>query len=261
VRLPKPASDWPESWRASHAYDELELGDATGGYARAYQRRREVTLELVSRAAEPGATVLDVAAAQGNFSLVLAELGYRVTWNDLRAELEDYVRLKHDRGELSFMPGEIFQIEPEPHDVVLATEVIEHVAHPDKFLERLARFVRPGGHIVLTTPNGAYFRNPLPRFSDFADTSGFEAVQFKPDADGHIFLLDPGELRSLAEKAGLEVIELRLFSTPLTAGWLGTSRLSPRLPKSERLLQRLPVKLRVRIAIHLGALLRCQMQR
>jgi 2-polyprenyl-3-methyl-5-hydroxy-6-metoxy-1,4-benzoquinol methylase len=152
VRLPQPEPDWPKSWRSSYDYDLLELGEAKGGYARAYQRRREVTLELVSLAAPPGATVLDVAAAQGNFSLALAELGYRVTWNDLRAELGDYVRLKRERGDLSFMPGEILQIDPAPHDVVLATEVIEHVAHPDQFLEHLARFTRPGGHVVLTTP-------------------------------------------------------------------------------------------------------------
>jgi 2-polyprenyl-3-methyl-5-hydroxy-6-metoxy-1,4-benzoquinol methylase len=256
VHLPIPAPDWPESWRLSYEYDRLELGDGTTGYTRAYQRRRGVTLDLVSRASPPGATILDVAAAQGNVSLILAELGYRVTWNDLRVELADYVRIKHEHGELKFMPGEILQIDPIQHDVVLATEIIEHVAHPDQFLLHLARFARPGGHVILTTPNGAYFRNPLPRFSDFADTSEFEAVQFKPHADGHIFLLHAPELRRLAERAGLDVIELRLFSTPLTAGWLGTERLVPWLPGGERLLDRLPGALRRRAAIHLGALLR-----
>ena len=40
--------------------------------------------------------MLDLAAGQGNFSLALAERGYRVTWNDLRGDLEGYVRLKLD---------------------------------------------------------------------------------------------------------------------------------------------------------------------
>ncbi len=256
VRLPKPAPNWPESWRSSYGYDQLELGDQVCGYARAYRRRRGVTVDLISAVATPGATILDVAGAQGNFSLALAELGYRVTWNDLRAELADYVRLKHQRGEIRFMPGNLLELEPEPHDVVLAGEVIEHVAHPDRFLEQLARFTRPGGHVLLTTPNGGYFRNPLPRFSDFADTSAFEAVQFQPDADGHIFLLHPSELHALAGPAGLEVIELRLFSTPLTAGWLGSERLSPWLPDGDRLLRRLPAGLRTRLAIHSACLFR-----
>jgi hypothetical protein len=38
------------------------------------------------------------AAAQGNFSIALAGLGYQVTWNDLRPELVDYVRLKLPSG-------------------------------------------------------------------------------------------------------------------------------------------------------------------
>jgi hypothetical protein len=54
----------------------------------------------------------------------------------------------------------VFILGAERFDAVLATEVIEHVAHPDEFLRQLA-----GGVLIVTTPNGAYFRNKLPRFS------------------------------------------------------------------------------------------------
>lgn len=43
--------------------------------------------------------------------------------------------------------------------VVLMTEIIEHVAHPDEFLTRIASLVRPGGWVIITTPNGGYWRN------------------------------------------------------------------------------------------------------
>jgi 2-polyprenyl-6-hydroxyphenyl methylase/3-demethylubiquinone-9 3-methyltransferase len=240
----------------SEYYDRLELGEATTGYARAYTRRREVTLRLVGRAAGPGATVLDVAAAQGNLSLALAEEGYRVTWNDLREELVGYVRLKHERGAIEFMPGEIFHLQAVAHDVVVAGEIIEHVAHPDRFLVTLKNLVRPGGHLVLTTPNGAYVRNRLPKFSTFDDTTQFEAVQFRPDGDGHIFLLHPGELVGLAKRAGFEIVQTCVFSTPFTAGWLGTERLLPWIPDGDGVLQRLPAPLRERLGIHLACLLR-----
>src|SRR5205085_3021250 len=142
------------------------------------------------------------------------------------AELADYVRLKHEYGAVRYRPGEVFRLpRSEQYDVVLATEIIEHVAHPDEFLEKIADFAKPQGFLVLTTPNGAYFRNRLPRFSECRDPSKFEARQFEPNADGHIFLLDPEELERLAEAARLELLQLRLFSTFLTHGWLGTGRL------------------------------------
>jgi 2-polyprenyl-3-methyl-5-hydroxy-6-metoxy-1,4-benzoquinol methylase len=81
VRAIKPSNDWPESWRKSFEYDQLETYGqrARSSYARAYANRRAATLRLLTEAMLPGSSVLDVTAAQGNVSLELAELGYRVT--------------------------------------------------------------------------------------------------------------------------------------------------------------------------------------
>ncbi len=88
-----------------------------------------------------------------------------------------------------------------------STEIVEHVAHPDDFIQHLACFVKPDGYLVVTTPNGAYLRSRLPSFSQCADPVQFERMQFKPDADGHIFLFDTAELSALAGNAGLQVAE------------------------------------------------------
>ena len=265
VRQVQPETGWPESWKTSYAFDLLEVygpRSANLGYAYAYESRRRHTLALLSDGVPAGARVLDVAAAQGNFSLPLAELGYRVTWNDLREELAGYVRLKHDHGEVSFAPGNAFELHFEaPFDAVLITEVIEHVAHPDEFLRSAAALVKPGGAIVLTTPNGAYFKNPLPRFSDCPDPSVFESVQFKPDSDGHIFLLYEDEIRRFAREAGLVVEDLRYFTTPLTNGHLKTARLLALMPKSwvfalERIAQWLPSFVGRKVLLQLGVRLR-----
>lgn len=245
---PTPSPDWPESWTLSHHYDRMEVcGDhPRSGYASAYRARRRATLRMVHRAVDPGATILDLAAAQGNFTLALAEEGYQVTWNDLRANLEGYVRLKWTHGDVRYVPGNILVMDAaQTYDLVLATEVIEHVAHPDVFLGKLATLVRPGGCMVLTTPNGEYCRNRLPRFSDCADPSVFESAQFKPDADGHIFLLHQDEIRTLAAAAGLRVLELDYYASVLTAGHLGLSRILSVLPpqlidRAERIAEGLP---------------------
>lgn len=266
IPLPAREPDWPESWLLSHTFDELELARearacADPSYVRAYRQRVALALDLVSRHAPPGGQVLDVAAAQGNLTVALATRGYRVTWNDLRADLVGYVRLKLGTHHVTFCPGNVLELDLGTFDVVVATEVIEHVAHPDEFLEHLAAFVRPGGYLVITTPNGRFLRNALPRFSDFGDPSAFEAGQFKPDADGHIFLLHADELEPLGRAAGLELVEVTHGTSFLVRGWMGTDGLARRLP--ERVIAVLdtailaaPAALRDRLTTHLAAVFR-----
>jgi 2-polyprenyl-3-methyl-5-hydroxy-6-metoxy-1,4-benzoquinol methylase len=234
VKRIEPQPDWPQSWRDSYFYDQSEIyGEISHhGYAYAYANRRRETLRLLTEVLAPGARILDIAAAQGNFSLALAELGFDVTWNDLRAELADYVRLKHERGKIEFAAGNAFELAfPSLFDAVLITEIIEHVAHPDDFLAKAAALVRPAGYIVMTTPNGGYFKNRLPKFSECADPSVFESAQFKPNADGHIFLLHADEIEPLAQRAGLIVEKIALFTNPLSAGHVKAEALLKVLPR------------------------------
>ena len=259
----EPDQSWPSSWHYSYQYDLLELwGDTSRpGYTNAYRNRARITLDLITSVAAPPATVLDVAAGQGNMSLRLAELGYRVTWNDLRSDLLDYVKLKHEHGSLAFQPGNLFDLDHAgTFDVVLLAEVIEHVAHPDELLAKARALVAPHGRIVVTTPNGGYFRNRLPKFSECADPAMFESAQFKPDADGHIFLLHADELLDLAGKAGLRVECLKLFTNPLTTGHLKTTSFLGRLPGGlvwglERSSQRVPARVSRKLNVHLAAVL------
>ena len=198
---------------------------------------------------EPGATILDIAGAQGNFSLTLAEKGYRVTWNDLRGDLIEYVQQKYEFGYITYAPGNAFELTfPGLFDAVLITEVIEHTAHPDEFLKNAARLVKPGGYIIMTTPNGAYFRNSLPKFSDCADPSIFESAQFGPNSEDHIFLLYTEEVQNFAAQTGLDIEKISLFTNSLTNGHIKLEPILKVLPKNfvfwiENLTQKLPSKI------------------
>jgi 2-polyprenyl-3-methyl-5-hydroxy-6-metoxy-1,4-benzoquinol methylase len=234
MRRPAYDPSWPPDWLAAYHNDCVEMwGDRSEpSHTYAYRERYVRAMQAVRAAMPPPARLLDFAAAQGNFSIGFAAMGYDVVWNDIRSELAGYVKLKDDTGRITYRPGNLFEFTSfEPFDVIFAGEVIEHVAHPDEFLRKLATVVRPGGAIVMTTPNGRHFRNRLPRFSDCPNTSVFESVQFKPDADGHIFLLYPDEIRDLAAKAGLEIERLDLFANPLTAGYIKLGYLLPWLPE------------------------------
>jgi len=211
----------------------------------------------------PPARVLDVGAAGGNFALPLAEAGYDVTWCDLRAELVPVVRAKHERGRIEYLVANLFDLEPARHgrfDAILATEVIEHCAHPDAFLRHLAALLRPGGLMVLTTPLGSYLRNRLPRFEDCPDPSVHEAGQFRPDSDGHIFLFHLDELERLARQAGLLPLRFAWHNNPLTSGHMKLWVLLPLLPRAlvlglDRWTRRLPRRLAARLHASLLAVL------
>jgi 2-polyprenyl-6-hydroxyphenyl methylase/3-demethylubiquinone-9 3-methyltransferase len=266
--LLKPVYDesWPELWKRSYRWDESELWGSRRdlGYSYQYRNRRNWILEAVREIVPQGGAILDIAGASGNFTLPLAEKGYRITWNDLRPEMIELVKRKYESGNVEFVPGNIFELAAqwtERFDGIVATEVIEHMAHPDEFLKAAATMLKPGGHVFLSTPNGRYFRFKLPRFSDCEDASVFESVQFKPDSDGHIFLLDRAECRMLAGRAGLDVVRLEIMTNPLTRGHVRLGHLLPFLPDGlvralEAGTRKLPNAMREKLHCQMAAVLR-----
>jgi 2-polyprenyl-6-hydroxyphenyl methylase/3-demethylubiquinone-9 3-methyltransferase len=175
---------------------------------------------------------LEIAAGDGALCASLAELTQcEVAANDLRAEtLECSVASFKNGSSIRIVPGNLFDLDPREtgrFDLVIASEIIEHVAHTVDFLKQLKRFLTPTGKLLITTPNGAYFHNQLPTFSEITDVAALESKQFKPDADGHLFLITPDEMREIALQSGLRVEHLEVWGTPLITGHCGFRLLAP----------------------------------
>ena len=146
-------------------------------------------------------------------------------------------------------------------DLVIASEIIEHVAHPDALLRHLKTFLTPAGRLLLTTPNGAYFRHRLPTYTEIESFTELEARQFKPDADGHLFLFTPRELSRLAENSGLQVERLGVRGTPLISGHAGlrvfrTKYLAWLAYRAEQLAQHISQRARERLCAAMTAVLK-----
>jgi 2-polyprenyl-3-methyl-5-hydroxy-6-metoxy-1,4-benzoquinol methylase len=175
--------------------------------------------------------VLEIAAGGGFNGACLYEEGREIVLNDLRP-MEEELGAWTPGARLRWEGGDFFALSPErlgAFDLVMACEVIEHVAHGDRMLAHLRRFLRPGGTLLLTTPNGAYFRSKLPTHSQVEDFTALEAHQFKPDADGHLFLYTPAELERLCREAGFTDVSVELSVTPWLSGHAGL-RLLPAWP-------------------------------
>jgi 2-polyprenyl-3-methyl-5-hydroxy-6-metoxy-1,4-benzoquinol methylase len=161
----------------------------------------------------PPAEVADIACAAGNFALMLAERGYKVTGVDLLEDLLIYAEKKRTHGEIGFVHGNLMDYRhPRPLDGILMGEVIEHVAWPEQLIAAAAENLRKGGLFVLTTPNGTYGGNDLPTFSSItSDRREFEGKQFHHGH--HLFLYTPAELRGLLERGGFELLRIEVFNS------------------------------------------------
>jgi 2-polyprenyl-3-methyl-5-hydroxy-6-metoxy-1,4-benzoquinol methylase len=255
MKEPKFDVTWPTLWKECYFYDCQEVFDKANslGYQYAYNQRFNAIIDYVTKYLPSNSKLIDIAAAQGNFSLTLSEYGFKVTWNDLRNELVDYVRMKYDKGEIDYITGNIFDIQfIDLFDGVLITEIIEHVAHPDQFLKKISSLVKPNGFVFMSTPLGSYFLNKLPKFSKYKNPSDFEKIQFKPNSDGHIFLLYVDEIYALAKNADLEIVEWKTINNPLTSGHFKLGFFLKILPFNfvlylEKLTQKLPFFIRKKI--------------
>jgi 2-polyprenyl-6-hydroxyphenyl methylase/3-demethylubiquinone-9 3-methyltransferase len=189
----------------------------------------------------PALKILDVGCAQGNLALMLAEDGHDVVAADLRPEFLHYVRRKYERGRLALVALNAEHLPFKPvFDLVVLGELLEHAAHPDQLLTAAGNVLRPGGAVLVTTPNGRFLLNRLPVYEEARTRAELESHQFAPDADGHLFLLTSKELTGLAEEAGLQTHLLRYFNSPFATGlvkWRHVGRLMP--PTVSRMLEKL----------------------
>ena len=164
-------------------------------------------------------SVLDVGCAQGTLALLLAERGVRVTAVDIRQSFVDYAQSRYEQGDVRFLASNIFD-KPDlgTFDLVFGNQIIEHLVYPAEFLRALSAYARPGGTVVVSTPNHDYFRSTLPSFTELGDPRQHEHRQFSAGGGDHFFAYTEEELRAAAAAAGLRVRELIYFETPAISG-------------------------------------------
>lgn len=133
------------------------LVDDEAAYLDFHRVRFQETLARIAQAVPPGARILDAGAQFLHASMALREMGYEVDAADvapyaaeprLRARAGDRLRV-HGTTSLSqtCFPDATF-------GAVLLLEVLEHLTeNPRPIWAEVARVLKPGGRVVVTTPN------------------------------------------------------------------------------------------------------------
>ena len=179
---------------------------------------RTVEIARVVSATSPGAKVLDIGIGYGFYDILLKEeYGMDVCGMELAENIAAYCLLPK-RHNINVIPGELTKtpcsIPDESFDVVIFSEVIEHLRiSPFRALTEIKRMLRPGGRLVVTTPNIARLPNLLNLLL------GKNIVEPLPDEDEgldhitdrmiHIREYTMPELAGLMRRAGYEVVQQR----------------------------------------------------
>ena len=106
-----------------------------------------------------GKDVLDIASGEGFGSSLLAKAALSVVGVDIDDASVKHAQAKYATERLRFMTGSATEI-PLPDasvDVVVSFETIEHIAEHDEMLAEVKRVLRPGGVMVMSTPDKATY--------------------------------------------------------------------------------------------------------
>lgn len=129
-----------------------------------YQDRMQEALRLLEHEGRRPMRVLEVGCGAGVYSDLLQARGHEVFACDIALEMAQKTRERIGARTVVSV-GEKLPFGPETFDAVVALGVISYAADPEVFIGSLARVLRPGGVLIISSVNQ---RLLLPRLSDMA---------------------------------------------------------------------------------------------
>jgi len=173
-----------------------------------------------------GKKILDVGCNTGYIPLLLYEKGFEVIGIDLFKEqieiandVKEHLNIHSDK--LSFTQMDFLNNNfPDNYfDYALLLEVIEHVTNPWEFLEQFYRVLKPGGYLILSTPNvlntyqisKQFYPNLRKLFKDIDDEPKDTGTHLD-----HIYAWDIFSFYRLINRCGFKYIkhEFAVFDIP-----------------------------------------------
>jgi SAM-dependent methyltransferase len=194
----------------------------------------------------PGALLLEVGCGNGEFLARMRDRGWKTLGVDVDPEAVEAAKSRS----LDVKRGELTRLElPSDHaDAVVLSHVIEHIHDPIGLLVECGRVLKPGGLVVVTTPNAAARGHRR-----------FGSSWWPLDPPRHLVLFNTSAMRTAAELAGLEIVRLSTTSRGARTVWSESARIAAsgrvdvdKVPGVCSHLMGLPFQLRERLMTRLG---------
>ncbi|MBD2772386.1 class I SAM-dependent methyltransferase [Iningainema tapete] len=175
----------------------------SSGHTPSFDQERATLLSYWLQNITPISRSLDIGCSSGGFSSLLPDKVEK--WG------LDFERHPDLPKQFNFLACDIAQSWSVPQnyfDVVLAGEVIEHVLDTDLFLQRCFDALRPGGYLLLTTPNLSSFAN----LRYWVQTDQYMWVDSGANQFGHVRYLAPKRMHTALKAAGFDSIVMKTVS-------------------------------------------------
>ena len=155
----------------------------------------------------PQGRALDVGCGNGSLCGVLLRDGWDVVGIDLSQSGIDIARKTHPTARFEMLGADdqlLHHLNEQPFDVVISTEVVEHLYAPRAFIKGCFSALKPGGRFICTTPYHGYLKNLCISLAGTWDSHA------NPLWDGgHIKLWSRNTLGTLLAEAGFKNIRFR----------------------------------------------------
>ncbi len=189
------------------------------------KRLKFIESQLNANGFKKGASILDVGCGNGIISMHLGRLGYNVVGVELSDEALKVAIENNNLSNVEFRKenAENLRIEGLSFDVVICSEVLEHLYEPENLLQPLHGLLNKNGIFIVTVPNGVGPRELLvtrPYISmrkiplllklinSFKKILGYQGTTIQSSASDldHVQFFTRRALRKLAEKTSFRII-------------------------------------------------------
>jgi 2-polyprenyl-6-hydroxyphenyl methylase/3-demethylubiquinone-9 3-methyltransferase len=147
-------------------------------------------------------SVLDAGCGNGFIAARIAGRGHNVIAIDASPTGVELARVAHPgvRYEVKSVYDDLNSLMPHGGwDLIISSEVIEHLSRPSAFLANMNRHLRPGGWLILTTPYHGYLKNLA-----LSIANAWDHHHGSLDEGGHIKFFSQHTLAAALARAGFE---------------------------------------------------------